>query len=215
MRIFATSDIHSNPHLLEKLVEISPEYDLILYCGDVCSGPSGEHRATAELENFISYLEKCDCPVKFIRGNCDNFITDSPFFLNSPEKINDVTITPFEHILTTPFGTFREQSEEHLAIELNLLETPANNIILAHNPPHGAGDKIGKDTHVGSHSITKWIKQKKPMFWLCGHVHEAFGKYKIDDTIVLNCASNAQSNLLRGWAFDTKTMKCTQIQHQQ
>jgi hypothetical protein len=204
MKIFATSDIHCQPQLLEVLVKVAPQYDLILYCGDVCSGPSSPDHAKAELEVFLNALTECGTPVRFIRGNCDNFTSASPFYLSDKEKIGKLHLVPFESILTTPFSTYREVTEEQLTIDLEMLGDCECKIIVAHTPPHGAGDLISSNIHVGSHSIAKWIEKNYPMFWLCGHVHEAFGMYKIGSTKVFNCASDPHSNLLRGWAIDTE-----------
>jgi len=187
MKILVSSDIHGNVDLLAQLKQKAKDVDLVLYCGDIAKSPASAEKQKLDLDNLLAVLDEIECPCRFIRGNCDNFETQSEYYLNKEETIGGIRIIPFEDILTTPFGTFREVSEEKIAENLNKINGN-NAIILAHQPPKGAGDKIALGMHVGSKSVTQWIEKEKPLYWLCGHIHEANGEYKIGETKVINAS---------------------------
>jgi len=201
LKILVSSDIHGNATLLNQLKEKARDVHLVLYCGDVARNPAGTEAQKPDLDSFIATFDEISAPCRFVRGNCDNFETDSEYFLKGEEKFGDVRVIPFEDILTTPFGTFREVSEEQ--IERDLADINGNGaIILAHQPPYGAGDDIGGGIHVGSKSISTWIKSQKPLYWLCGHVHEGNGEYSIDETKVINAAADSGNNNLRAYIIE-------------
>lgn len=196
MKIFATSDIHNNLEVVEKLKQI--EADLIVICGDIHSPET--------LEKIRIILADKDW--FYIRGNMDDLDVSHDSNYLGEQKDN---LVPFEWVLTTPFGTYREKNEEELKEELDKLSVNNNSIIVAHNPPFGAGDKIPAGVNVGSHSILEFIKEKQPKIYLCGHIHEDFGDYKIGETLVFNCACLGDG-VLRGWYIDTKSLEYEKVE---
>ena len=63
-------------------------------------------------------------------------------------------------------------------------------ILLVHYPPYGYVDKNMFGEHVGSKFVLNLIKKYQPKYCICGHIHEAFGKAKIGNTIVINTAKH-------------------------
>jgi len=187
MKILVSSDIHGDKGLLRQLVERSRDVDLVLYSGDVSSAPTiGTH----DLEKFVQSFEEIGKPCRFIRGNCDGFESDSEFHLREEEEIGGVRIIPFDYVLPTPAGcTFREVSEEFIAEELDKIDGK-DAIILAHQPPFEAGDRIPSGANVGSTAVREWIEKEQPKYWLCGHVHEGSGEYIVGETKVINVAQS-------------------------
>jgi Icc-related predicted phosphoesterase len=73
-------------------------------------------------------------------------------------------------------------------------------IIVSHGPPHGYGDKVPRKltddnetqwpepAHSGSPSFTKRIQEIKPKLVVFGHIHQGFGTYQLNNTILINCA---------------------------
>ena len=59
-------------------------------------------------------------------------------------------------------------------------------VIIVHGPPYLHGDRV-KDTHVGSPSLLRKIKEIKPKLVVCGHIHESYGCYHVDNSVVVNC----------------------------
>jgi Icc-related predicted phosphoesterase len=77
-------------------------------------------------------------------------------------------------------------------------------IFITHTPPHGACDWLPTNTakfafgqqkwinpeegrvHVGSPSLRERILEVRPRYVFCGHIHEAYGVDKIEETWVYN-----------------------------
>ncbi len=67
-------------------------------------------------------------------------------------------------------------------------------ILLCHQPPYGILDKVNSNKapkhwlgkHAGSKTVLKYIKQKKPKYIFCGHIHEGRGMKKVGETQVYN-----------------------------
>jgi len=67
-------------------------------------------------------------------------------------------------------------------------------ILMCHQPPFGILDKVSnhhapKDwqgLHAGSKLILEYIRDKKPKYVICGHIHEGEGEEKVGETIVYN-----------------------------
>lgn len=66
--------------------------------------------------------------------------------------------------------------------------------------------------HVGSMSILALIKDKQPVFHIFGHIHEAFGVSKIDNTICCNVSCLWSDWLLRGYIIDTENKSVKRIE---
>ncbi len=67
-------------------------------------------------------------------------------------------------------------------------------ILMCHQPPFGVLDKVDNPNapkgwnglNAGSELILDYIKDKKPKYVICGHIHEAQGEEKVGDTTVYN-----------------------------
>lgn len=62
-------------------------------------------------------------------------------------------------------------------------------ILITHGPAYGILDwviPIGK--HAGCPYLLERIKQVKPKYHICGHIHESYGTYVEDDTTFINCS---------------------------
>ena len=65
-------------------------------------------------------------------------------------------------------------------------------ILLIHYPPYGYCDINRDGVHIGEPFVLELIKKYKPAYCICGHVHEAEGKCKIENTLVINTAKKVQ-----------------------
>lgn len=62
--------------------------------------------------------------------------------------------------------------------------------MITHGPPYGILD-YGKDgKNVGSKCLLEIVKKIKPKYHVFGHIHEAKGMNKIEDTIYLNVTNS-------------------------
>jgi hypothetical protein len=121
----------------------------------------------------------------------------------------------FELVKITPFNTNREANENKIYYELNKINSEfpitCDTIIVAHDPPYDCLDMTYRGEKVGSKSVRKFIKEKQPKFWLCGHIHEDFGVKNIGNIGVFNCACSPEKYLLRGWIIDTESLDYEKI----
>jgi Icc-related predicted phosphoesterase len=212
MKIFATSDIHGNRVIIEKLHIIAEQVDLILICGDI----GGKDTRFNTLQQFSAkqkedeafltgVLKNLPIPSRFILGNDDWFDIEvaNDNYLSKRERIGTADLIPFEFVSITPFNTNREVNDNKLNYELHKICVDENSIIVAHTPPHGAGDILYDGSRCGSKSVRAWILEKQPPIWLCGHIHENNSVNMIGRTHVFNCACWYTNNTLKGWIIDT------------
>lgn len=232
MRIFATADLHGDIDQMRQLKSAAKDADLLLICGDIagknfdydakkgygsireaifCTMPKTQEKDVKKLD---AYLKKLPIPSYYILGNDDWFETDSPHRLTQPTDVGGFTLVPFEYVGITPFTTNREANENKLMYELCQLKTGKKTIIVAHIPPHGVCDILFNGQHAGSKAVREWIYAHEPMLWLCGHIHESFGKGQIGNTSVYNCTTICQSKgILRGWFINTDTGEATEKEY--
>ena len=67
-------------------------------------------------------------------------------------------------------------------------------ILISHQPPFEILDVVSnpkapdhwQGMHAGSKLVLEYIKDKKPKYVLCGHIHEGIGEAKIGDSVVYN-----------------------------
>ena len=61
-------------------------------------------------------------------------------------------------------------------------------VIVSHLPPYKTKDKTFFGMHIGDKKIRKIMEENKPLYVICGHVHEDAGYVKCDGTNVVNCS---------------------------
>jgi Icc-related predicted phosphoesterase len=202
MIVYATSDLHGH------LPEI-PECDLLLIAGDICPDffqgsrrfgmiDKGEQRQRHWLDtDFREWLDKIPAKdVVAIAGNHD-FIMEHKFLI--PKGLrwhyledSEVTIGGLR-IWGTPWVPNLSswafyQSDRGLAMRAELIPTGLD-ILIAHGPPYGVADTV-HGMHVGETAMSRELIRIKPGVLVCGHIHEGFGEYSLDNVRVLNVACN-------------------------
>jgi Icc-related predicted phosphoesterase len=66
-------------------------------------------------------------------------------------------------------------------------------ILVTHGPPYGYGDKLAENgsspgENVGCKELLKAVERVKPKIHAFGHVHEGFGVYTLNNTILINAS---------------------------
>jgi Icc-related predicted phosphoesterase len=217
MKVFVTSDIHGRFDVLGKIVEFIKEredVELIILCGDI----TGDHlyRYFFELEDqqFEDYkklkemLRKLNRKVLFIQGNHDVFNVDKEddYYLPNCKDEALKNFLPIEYLNFSMYGTKREGNEEDMAQRLSKIEIDENSIIVSHLPPYKCLDS---NIYKGSEAIRKIVKDKKPAYFFCGHVHAEFGVKKLYNTYVFNAACDEITT--RGWIVELENGKYEKI----
>lgn len=136
-------------------------------------------------------------------------ILDGHGILNLNSKsytLEKLKITGFQYVLPTPWNTNNELPEDELAKKLTSIEDHVDRktILITHGPPKGALDRVANGLRAGSQSIRNLLKDRQPIFHIFGHIHEAFGSAKINNTICCNVSCLWTDWLLRGYTIDTE-----------
>ena len=191
--IVCTADLHEN------LIDI-PECDLLLIAGDVSFAFKGDRVAKhAFLAGaFGEWLDRVPArEIVLVAGNHDQSIEawGVPDGLRC-HYLQDAGLELFGlRIWGTPwqpwfhdwaFNAPRHHGEAFLASKFDGIPD-ATDVIVAHGPPHGYGDWTGS-THVGSTAMTATLERVQPRLMVCGHIHEAAGRYRLDETEVINAS---------------------------
>lgn len=178
MNLFAAGDFHQNEGLREAVVEHanSGDYDLTILTGDY-----------EDPDYYESLAGALDGPFIALTGNWD-------FGFEPPENGQYTNLFNYKEV---EFGeyhivllgsiypdNFRDRIDDFFDGVPNEYR-----IVATHYPPHMLGDLTSMGTRAGFTEFRELIMRHKPALWLCGHIHEDFGKFALLDTIVLNCAS--------------------------
>ncbi len=150
--------------------------------------------ARASLERVKEWMESMkDINYFIIPGNVDHWLMDT--ILKEREiEFKGLVIKGASLVPYTPFGTYREGSEEDV---WRALPDEAD-ILVSHSPPKGIVDlsNYHGGGHVGSEAVRRWIEEKQPLLSLHGHIHEARGFGKLGRTTVVNPGSEAEHGAL-------------------
>jgi Icc-related predicted phosphoesterase len=83
------------------------------------------------------------------------------------------------------FNAPRRDGEAFLAAKFGPLPT-ATDIVVAHGPPRGYGDRTSRGEHVGSTAITAALERVEPRLVVCGHIHEAYRRFELGASTIVN-----------------------------
>jgi len=194
MKVLVGTDFHGNEDFFESFASKAEEEhaEILVICGDIT------HFGTlSQAQHLLSLLVGLKVPVLFVPGNCDPpsllgvDIEGARCIHGQSVSYGDLIFLGIGGSPPTPFSTPFEMSEEKIMETLNNASKnlPDNRwlILVSHTPPHDTRlDKTFLGKHVGSLSVRKFVEEKKPSVVFCGHIHEAKGKDRINDTILVN-----------------------------
>lgn len=187
------SDGHGDIEKLHALKPVAEKTDAVIFAGDFAAFQKIETGRP-----FLQELLKLHKHIVAVLGNCD-----PPDFEDELKKA-DISITNSlkeykgfyftgsgggsKFTGTTPYERTDEELVSDLSAVKHLAEDGIKNLILVcHNPPYGGKtDKVAPLIHVGSKSITRFIKVYKPLLTVSGHIHESYAIDKIGETVLIN-----------------------------
>ncbi|MCF6150367.1 MAG: serine/threonine protein phosphatase [Candidatus Kuenenia sp.] len=192
MKIISFGDIHEDISRLSQMKQIIESADLVIISGDITNCHGKKHA-----EPVLSAVKKLNNQVYAQYGNMDtqevnSYLTDTGVNLHGKGYlIENVGIFGCGASSPTPFNTPSEITEDEIAANLlkgfNMIKDAQWKIMVCHTPPKDTAiDRISNGMHVGSTAARNFIEQHKPHVCISGHIHEAKGKDKIGDTVVLN-----------------------------
>jgi Icc-related predicted phosphoesterase len=188
IKVIAVSDMHG------ELPEITP-CDLLLLGGDICPGGSPSQEAKWLAEDFKKWLEKVPAEeIVGIAGNHD-FVFEHPelfaladlrwhYLKDSLTELFGLKIygTPWQ----LPFWGAFNVTEDQLVEKYSTIPKGID-ILLSHSPPYGILDQV-HGRHCGSKALLQKVFEIQPKLFVCGHIHDAYGKCVKDGITFANVA---------------------------
>ena len=175
MKLLIFSDIHSDLKALERLIDTEADY--YFAAGDLVSWSRGLDRAGEILrrraERMYVLPGNHESPSQ-ITAFCDKFGFHD--FHGKSTEIGGFHVAGLGCSSPTPFNTPGEYSEAELAARLAPFAGLQPLILICHCPPKSSLlDRAGEGMHFGSTAVARFIQQNQPLYFFCGHIHEAEG----------------------------------------
>ena len=185
MKIIHISDTHNQHYVLPAL----PLADLVVHSGDVSMAGSAQ-----EVKDFIDWFGSLECKYKiFIGGNHDfclegkdprriqQFLPDNTHYLyNSGVTIEGLRFWGIPYFMSSDFciENYRQA----------LMEIPDDiDVLITHRPPLEILDRSGYG-NMGCSDLLDAVRRISPRYHLFGHIHDAYGKTSVDNTVFVNGA---------------------------
>ncbi|MBI2106933.1 metallophosphoesterase [Candidatus Woesearchaeota archaeon] len=107
-------------------------------------------------------------------------------------KVINKKIINFKGLKIAGLSFFRKEK----SVKKFLSKAKNLDILLIHNPPYKILDtainkNLKRPKHLGSKIILSYIKSKKPKYVVCGHIHEAKGVEKLNNTTIINAGQKS------------------------
>jgi Icc-related predicted phosphoesterase len=207
MKIISFGDIHEDFSNLIPLKDELENADLVIVTGDLTNF-NGRKEAEKVIDEIMKYNENILAQL----GNLDqpevnDYLTEKGINLHRNGFIrDDIGIFGVGGSNPTPFNTPTEFSEDEIETFLldgvDKVRDAKFKIMVPHMPPKDTKlDIISAGAHVGSQSVRDFILKYKPDIALSGHIHEARGSDKIENTVAFNAGMFREG----GYVIVTKT----------
>ena len=175
-KLLIFSDIHGDTAALEKLM--ATEADYYFAAGDLANFGRG-------LDAMGPILQRRAERMYVLPGNHESetdivrFCREFGFhdFHGRTMVIEGYNVAGLGYSNPTPFDTPGEYTEQELGERLNKFSGLAPLVLICHTPPKGTAlDRAAEGKHFGSEAIREFIDREQPLYFFCGHIHEAAGQ---------------------------------------
>jgi uncharacterized protein len=179
-KLLIFSDIHGDKAALEKLMAVEADY--YFAAGDLASWGRG-------LEAMGPIMQKRAERMYVLPGNHESEADITRFcgefgfhdFHGRSMDIAGYHVAGLGYSNPTPFDTPGEYSEQELRERLSKFNGLDPLVLICHTPPKSSAlDRVGEGKHFGSAAIREFIEREQPLYFFCGHIHEAAGR---EDTL--------------------------------
>jgi len=180
MLIVHLSDTHSKHHLLKSL----PKADIIIHSGDTSFSGSEN-----EVMEFIAWFEKLPYRYKiFVAGNHEDCLfganieglSENCFYLcNSGITIEDIKFYGVPMFMEDVVSGNYDNNIQQIPTDTDVLIT--------HQPPYGIFD-YSAGINYGDYILLQTVTKIQPKYHLFGHIHDAYGIERINNTTFVNAA---------------------------
>ncbi|MEA3229590.1 MAG: metallophosphoesterase family protein [archaeon] len=174
MRILCTSDYHEDLKIADAVIDIikKKEIDLFIGAGDF------------HTETFTAkFLKRIKIRGFVVSGNWD-YIT----FTNEYISAIDWGVEKFGGYHFFCVGNHFPLDFAKVGCNLTKDIDPKKLIFITHYPPYGVLDRLWNGKSIGYHEFFEFIKLKKPVLHIFGHIHEDSGVKNVGNTTCINCA---------------------------
>jgi uncharacterized protein len=201
MKLLVFSDIHNNHGALERLMDV--EADCYIAAGDLVSWSRG-------LDRCGEILRRRADKMYILPGNHESAAAIAAFcrrfgfqdFHEQSIQLAGFHVAGLGYSNPTPFNTPGEYTEQEIELRLERFANLKPLILICHCPPLGTAlDRIRNGLHAGSRSVKTFIEKHQPVYFFCGHIHEAEGaSAEIGKTCGINVGQ-------RGYLLDFAKLK--------
>lgn len=177
MRILIFSDLHGDLKALERLM--NTDADLYIAAGDLTNFARG-------LDKVGPLLQPKGDRVYVMPGNHESEADMAAFAASyGLQNLHARAIEVAGHRIAglgysniTPFNTPGEYTEAQFREKLDPWRGSTDKplVLICHCPPKDTPlDRAGEGKHFGSPTIRQFIDEEQPVYFFCGHIHEAEG----------------------------------------
>lgn len=198
-KIIATSDLHGH------LPDI-PECDVLIIAGDICPDRPGNYRADDKSEFQLGWLDASFTPwlevqpAKHIVGIAGNHDFALEFYweyahrlpwtylIDSGTEIDGIKFWGLPWVPNLQSWAFYGNDIQLETVYQSVPE--GTDVVISHGPPMTFLDWTDHRSggHVGAIQAVNMIERVQPKAYVCGHIHEGFGKDHLGNTDIYNVA---------------------------
>jgi Icc-related predicted phosphoesterase len=194
MRLFAISDIHGAIRPIDASATLIREADWVVIAGDIT-----RTKTRAEAADIIACVEQYSTRILAVHGNWDrmevrDFLEEKGYSMHGKGRILDgIGFFGVGGSSPTPLDTATEYTEEEIALTLRTgyeqVHGASRIALISHTPPRSVRDRSFLGLRGGSHSVKAILEEHPVSLCLCGHIHEAAGIERFQNTLVANSGS--------------------------
>lgn len=186
MKIVCISDTHNR-----QMLQPVPDGDILIHAGDATVQGTID-----EIRNFADWFLSMPHKYKiFVAGNQDWLDFRNPALANSLVKSLHDELIEIEGMKI--YGSSWQPEFHNWAFGLprgyqlkKVWEKIPDgiDILVTHSPPKFIKDKNYRGWHVGCEDLYNRVLKIKPKLHVFGHIHEDYGRTKLDDSIFVNAS---------------------------
>jgi uncharacterized protein len=194
MKLFAISDIHGATKPINEAAPLIREADWVVIAGDIT-----RTKTRAEAADIIACLEQYTTRILAVHGNWDrlevkDFLEEKGYSMHGKGRmLEGIGFFGVGGSSPTPLHTATEYTEKEIALTLQTgyeqVQGASKVVLISHAPPRGVRDRSFLGLRGGSHSVKSFLAEHQVNLCLCGHIHEAAGIERFQNTIVANSGS--------------------------
>jgi Icc-related predicted phosphoesterase len=197
MKIVAISDTHGKHRAID-LKLIPADTDMLIHAGDMTW--TGEYDILADFNSWLDRISwvkhkiviggNHDQTLERNRGLAQTILSNAHYLEDDMIEIDGLTIygSPWAPRFGN-WGFYADRGPEMAKKWRHLTSGQVKpDILLTHTPPYGILDQVSVDEHVGCEELIKAVAIVRPRLHIFGHIHEGYGRYRVDKTLFVNAA---------------------------